>query len=119
VFGKGRTCEEFEPPVAKLGPHVAPLGLAFYTGKQFPEQYRNQLLIAEHGSWNRSSKIGYQVRLITLYGNKVVSDTAFIDGFLQNEEVSGRPVDIANMPDGSILVSDDHAHKVYRVSYRP
>jgi len=118
-FGKGKSCDAYVPPVAALGPHVAPLGLAFYTGKQFPEQYRNQLLIAEHGSWNRSSKIGYQVRLITLYGNKVVSDTAFIDGFLQNEEVSGRPVDIANMPDGSILVSDDHAHKVYRVSYRP
>ncbi len=118
-FGKGKSCDAYVAPVAALGPHVAPLGLAFYTGSQFPEQYRNQLLIAEHGSWNRSSKIGYQVRLITLYGNKVVSDTAFIDGFLQNEEVSGRPVDIANLPDGSILVSDDHAHKVYRVTYRP
>ena len=118
-FGKGRSCDAYVAPVAALGPHVAPLGLAFYTGTQFPEQYRNQLLVAEHGSWNRSSKIGYQVRLITLYGNKVVSDTAFIDGFLQNEEVSGRPVDVAVMPDGSVLVSDDHAHKVYRVSYRP
>jgi glucose/arabinose dehydrogenase len=118
-FGEGKSCDAYVPPVAALGPHVAPLGLAFYTGSQFPEQYRNQLLIAEHGSWNRSSKIGYQVRLITLYGNKVVSDTAFIDGFLQNEEVSGRPVDIAVMPDGSILVSDDHANKVYRVTYRP
>ena len=118
-FGQGKSCDAYVPPVAALGPHVAPLGLAFYTGSQFPEQYRNQLLIAEHGSWNRSSKIGYQVRLLTLYGNKVVSDTAFIDGFLQNEEVSGRPVDIAVMPDGSILVSDDHAHKVYRVTYRP
>jgi len=118
-FGEGKSCDAYVPPVAALGPHVAPLGLAFYTGSQFPEQYRNQLLIAEHGSWNRSSKIGYQVRLITLFGNKVVSDTAFIDGFLQNEEVSGRPVDIAVMPDGSILVSDDHAHKVYRVTYRP
>jgi glucose/arabinose dehydrogenase len=118
-FGKGKSCDAYTAPVAQLGPHVAPLGLAFYTGTQFPEQYRNQLLIAEHGSWNRANKIGYQVRLITLYGNKLVSDTAFIDGFLQNEEVSGRPVDIAVMPDGSILVSDDHAHKVYRVSYRP
>lgn len=118
-FGKGKSCDAYTPPVAALGPHVAPLGLAFYTGTQFPEQYRNQLLIAEHGSWNRSSKIGYQVRLITLYGNKLVSDTPFIEGFLQNEEVSGRPVDIAMMPDGSILVSDDHAHKVYRVTYRP
>ncbi|WP_373994436.1 sorbosone dehydrogenase family protein [Duganella sp. Root1480D1] len=117
-FGKGKTCDAYVPPVAALGPHVAPLGLAFYTGTQFPEQYRNQLLIAEHGSWNRPNKIGYQVRLITLHGNKLVSDTAFIDGFLQNEEVSGRPVDIVVMPDGSILVSDDHAHKVYRVTYQ-
>lgn len=118
-FGKGKSCDAYVPPVAALGPHVAPLGLAFYTGTQFPEQYRNQLLIAEHGSWNRSSKIGYQVRLLTLYGNKVVSDTAFVDGFLQNEEVSGRPVDVAVMPDGSILISDDHAHKLYRVTYQP
>ncbi len=118
-FGKGKSCDAYTAPVAQLGPHVAPLGLAFYTGTQFPAQYRNQLLVAEHGSWNRANKIGYQVRLITLYGNKLVSDTAFIDGFLQDEQVSGRPVDIAVMPDGSILVSDDHAHKVYRVSYRP
>jgi glucose/arabinose dehydrogenase len=117
-FGKGKSCDAYVPPVAALGPHVAPLGLAFYTGAQFPEQYRNQLLIAELGSWNRANKIGYQVRLVTLHGNKLVSDTAFIDGFLQNEEVSGRPVDIAMMPDGSILVSDDHAHKVYRVTYQ-
>ena len=118
-FAKGKSCEQFEAPVAKLGPHVAPLGLAFYTGSQFPAAYRNQLFIAEHGSWNRSSKIGYQVRLITLYGNKLVSDTAFIDGFLQGEEASGRPVDVAVMPDGALLVSDDHAHRVYRITYRP
>lgn len=118
-FGQGKNCDSYSAPVAALGPHVASLGLAFYTGTQFPEQYRNQLLIAEHGSWNRANKIGYQVRLLTLHGNKVLSDTAFIDGFLQNEEVSGRPVDVAVMPDGSILVSDDHAHKVYRVTYRP
>lgn len=118
-FGKGKNCDSYSAPVAALGPHVASLGLTFYTGTQFPEQYRNQLLVAEHGSWNRANKIGYQVRLLTLHGNRVLSDTAFIDGFLQNEEVSGRPVDVAVMPDGSILVSDDHAHKVYRVTYRP
>jgi glucose/arabinose dehydrogenase len=118
-FAKGRTCEEFTPPVAKLGPHVAPLGMAFYTGTAFPQAYRNQLFVAEHGSWNRANKIGYQVRLITLYGNQVVSDTAFIDGFLQGEEVSGRPVDIAMLADGSMLVSDDHAHRIYRITYKP
>jgi glucose/arabinose dehydrogenase len=116
-FAKGRSCEEFTAPVAKLGPHVAPLGMAFYTGTQFPQAYRNQLFIAEHGSWNRANKIGYQVRLITLYGNQVVSDTSFIDGFLQGEEVSGRPVDIAMLADGSMLVSDDHAHRIYRITY--
>ncbi|WP_395400353.1 c-type cytochrome [Pseudoduganella sp. UC29_106] len=118
-FAKGRTCEEFTPPVAKLGPHVAPLGMAFYTGTAFPQAYRNQLFVAEHGSWNRANKIGYQVRLITLYGNQVVSDTAFIDGFLQGEEVSGRPVDIAVLADGSMLVSDDHANRIYRITYKP
>ncbi|MGO4469856.1 PQQ-dependent sugar dehydrogenase, partial [Pseudoduganella sp. RAF53_2] len=116
-FANGRKCEEFTPPAAKLGPHVAPLGMAFYTGTAFPQAYRNQLFIAEHGSWNRANKIGYQVRLITLYNNQVVSDTAFIDGFLQGEEVSGRPVDVAMLADGSMLVSDDYANRVYRITY--
>jgi glucose/arabinose dehydrogenase len=116
-FAKGRTCEEFEPPVAKLGPHVAPLGLTFYTGKQFPEAYRNNVYVAEHGSWNRSTKSGYSVRLITLYNSKVVTDTAFIDGFLRGEEVVGRPVDVATLADGSMLVSDDYGGRVYRVTY--
>ncbi|MYN15512.1 c-type cytochrome [Rugamonas sp. FT107W] len=117
AFAKGRSCEEFEPPVAKLGPHVAPLGLTFYTGKQFPEAYRNNVYIAEHGSWNRTTKSGYSVRLITLYNSKVVTDTAFIDGFLRGEEVVGRPVDVATLPDGSMIVSDDYGGRVYRVTY--
>jgi glucose/arabinose dehydrogenase len=116
-FGKGRSCDEFEPPVAKLGPHVAPLGLNFYTGKQFPEAYRNNIFVAEHGSWNRSSKIGYTVRLITLYNHKLVSDTSFIDGFLRGDEVVGRPVDVVMQADGSLLVSDDYAGRVFRVTY--
>ena len=116
-FGKGRTCEEFVEPVAKLGPHVAPLGLTFYTGKQFPEAYRNNVYVAEHGSWNRTTKSGYSVRLITLYGSKVVSDTAFIDGFLRGEEVVARPVDVVTLADGSMLVSDDHGGRVFRVTY--
>lgn len=116
-FGKSRSCDEFEAPVAKLGPHVAPLGLTFYTGKQFPEAYRNNLFIAEHGSWNRSTKIGYTVRFITLYGNKLVSDTAFIDGFLRGDEVVGRPVDVVTLADGSLLVSDDYGGRIFRVTY--
>jgi glucose/arabinose dehydrogenase len=117
VFGKGRSCEEFVEPVAKLGPHVAPLGMSFYTGKQFPEAYRNNVYVAEHGSWNRSTKSGYSVRLITLYDSKVVSDTAFIDGWLRGEQVVGRPVDVATLPDGSMIVSDDFGGRVYRVVY--
>jgi len=116
-FGKGRSCDEFEPPVAKLGPHVAPLGMTFYTGKQFPEIYRNNIFVAEHGSWNRANKIGYTVHLITLIGNKLVSDTAFIDGFLRGDEVVGRPVDVAALADGSLLVSDDYGGRIFRVTY--
>jgi glucose/arabinose dehydrogenase len=116
-FANGRSCEEFEAPVAKLGPHVAPLGLTFYTGTQFPVAYRNSVFVAEHGSWNRSSKIGYRVSLITLYGSKVVTDTPFLEGFLRGEEVVGRPVDVAVLADGSMLVSDDFGGRVYRISY--
>lgn len=117
-FGKANSCEQYTPPAALLGPHVAPLGMTFYTGTQFPQTYRNQVFIAEHGSWNRENKIGYQVSLVTLYGNKVVSKTTFIEGFLRpGDEVTGRPVDLAVMADGSMLVSDDYAGKVYRVTY--
>jgi glucose/arabinose dehydrogenase len=116
-FAAGRKCSEFVEPMVKLGPHVASLGLEFNTGSQFPAQYKNQLFVAEHGSWNRSQKIGYRVALITLANSKVVSDTVFIDGFIQNGEVVSRPVDIAFLADGSMLVSDDHKGRVYRVTY--
>ncbi len=117
-YGKADSCAAYTAPVAKLGPHVAPLGLAFYTGSQFPAQYRNQVFVAEHGSWNRTQKIGYKVSLVTLQGNQEVTTTTFIDGFLQGDSVVGRPVDIAVMGDGSMLVSDDFAGRIYRVSYQ-
>ena len=117
-FAAGRKCSEFEEPVVKLGPHVASLGLAFNTGSYFPDQYKNQLFIAEHGSWNRTQKSGYRVALITLHENKMVTDTVFIDGFIQNGEVIGRPVDIAFLADGSMLVSDDLRGRIYRVTYK-
>jgi len=117
-FGKNKSCDNYVAPAANLGPHVAPLGLAFNTGKQFPEQYKNQLFVAEHGSWNRTQKSGYRVSLVTLVNNKVASDTVFIDGFLQKEEVVGRPVDIDFLPDGSMLISDDYRGRLYRVSYQ-
>ena len=117
-FGKLKSCDQFVPPAAHLGPHVAPLGLHFYTGKQFPAQYQQNIFVAEHGSWNRTRKIGYRVNLITLGNSKVVSDTPFIEGFLQDEKVIGRPVDIAQMDDGSMLISDDLGGRLYRVSYK-
>lgn len=119
-FGEERSCSEFTPPVRKLGPHVAALGLEFYTGEQFPETYQGQIFIAEHGSWNRSEKIGYRIMLVTLEGNTATSYKPFAEGWLDEEadDVWGRPVDLELLPDGSMLVSDDFADAVYRISYR-
>jgi glucose/arabinose dehydrogenase len=118
-FGDKRDCSEFVPPVQKLGPHVAPLGVEFYSGDQFPAAYRGQVFIAEHGSWNRSKKIGYQISLVTLDGNKATSYQPFIEGWLdkRKDDVWGRPVDIEWLPDGSMLISDDFADVIYRVHY--
>jgi glucose/arabinose dehydrogenase len=117
-YGEGRDCKDYTPPVQRLGPHVASLGVRFYTGDMFPAEYRNQVFIAEHGSWNRSKKIGYRVTLVRLEGNRAVSYEPFANGWLQNEQVSGRPVDLIVKDDGSLLVSDDFAGKIYRISWR-
>lgn len=116
-FGSKRECSEFTAPMQNLGPHVAALGMRFYTGSKFPPEYKNQIFIAEHGSWNRSKKIGYRVMLVRLNNDKVVSYEPFAEGWLQGETVWGRPVDVLNMPDGSLLISDDYAGVVYRVWY--
>lgn len=116
-FGKNADFDSFTRPAQELGPHVAALGMRFYTGSMFPAKYRNQIFIAEHGSWNRSKKIGYRVTLVTLDGNKSTGYTTFADGWMQNEKTTGRPVDIQQLPDGSILVSDDYANKIYRITY--
>lgn len=119
-FGNKRPCSDFTPPVQNLGPHTAPLGMEFYTGKMFPAQYKNQVLIAEHGSWNRSKKIGYQVSLVTLDAQfRAVSYTPFAEGWLdkKKDEAWGRPVDLEFLPDGSMLVSDDFADAIYRIYY--
>lgn len=110
-------CRKFVPPVQALGPHVAALGMRFYTGRQFPAEYRNQVFIAEHGSWNRSSKSGYRVTLVRLEDDKAVSYTPFASGWLQGEAAWGRPADVLVMPDGALLVSDDAAGAIYRISY--
>jgi glucose/arabinose dehydrogenase len=92
--------------------------MRFYTGRMFPQQYRQQIFIAEHGSWNRSRKIGYRVMLATLQGSKVTSYEPFAEGWLQGEDDWGRPADVLVMPDGALLVSDDKANAIYRISYR-
>jgi len=117
-MGWGRSCDEFEKPVALLGPHSAALGMRFYTGKMFPSQYQNAIFIARHGSWNRTKKIGGDVIVVKLNKDgSVKSQEPFLTGFLQNNEYSGRPVDVQVLKDGSLLVSDDHAGAVYRVTY--
>ncbi|MFQ5709970.1 MAG: PQQ-dependent sugar dehydrogenase [bacterium] len=117
IFGRKRKCEEFTLPALELGPHVAALGMRFYTGKMFPEKYRDQIFIAEHGSWNRSTPIGYRVMLVRLKGDRPVSKEIFARGWLQGREAWGRPVDVLVMPDGALLVSDDRAGVIYRISY--
>jgi glucose/arabinose dehydrogenase len=117
-FGGEATLADFTPPAQNLGPHVAPLGMAFYTGTQFPEAYRNHVFIAEHGSWNRSEKIGYRVTLVRLNANRqAVSYEPFAQGWLQGERNWGRPVDLELLPDGSMLVSDDQTGTIYRIAY--
>jgi glucose/arabinose dehydrogenase len=117
-FGDGRDCADFTPPALVLGAHVAALGLRFYTGGQFPEAYRNQLFIAQHGSWNRSEKVGYNILLVRFdESGKAVSSEVFASGWLQGQEAWGRPNDILQMPDGALLVPDDQADVIYRISY--
>ncbi len=116
-LGEGKNCRDYRSPAQKLGPHVAALGVKFYTGDMFPAEYRGQVFIAEHGSWNRSKKIGYRVTQISLEDGVPVSYEPFAAGWLKGEAVSGRPVDLLVLPDGSMLVSDNHAGKLYRISY--
>jgi glucose/arabinose dehydrogenase len=117
-FGKKKACRDTVAPVQVLGPHVAALGMRFYTGAMFPAQYRKQIFIAEHGSWNRSTPIGYRVMLVRLDANgKATSYEPFAQGWLQGRTAWGRPVDVLVMPDGALLVSDDKADTIYRISY--
>ena len=120
-FGDQHSCDEFTPPVQELVAHVAPLGMRFYTGNMFPNDYKNQILFAEHGSWNRSKKSGYRVMKLTLEDDykTPISYEVFAEGWLDvaKDENWGRPVDVLQMPDGSLLVSDDFADVIYRISH--
>ena len=128
-FGAKRPCAEFQAPARQLDAHVAAIGMRFYTGAMFPAEYRNQIIIAEHGSWNRSTPQGYRLSLAKLEGNKVTSYTRFAEGWLRGlkpapaggamvGDVWGRPADVLVMPDGALLVSDDRAGVIYRISYK-
>jgi glucose/arabinose dehydrogenase len=124
-FGAKHACSEFTAPAAKLGAHVASIGMRFYAGTQFPPGYRGNIFIAEHGSWNRSKKSGYRIARVSVDSQgRAGKPEPFIEGWLQTdasgrESVWGRPADVLVMPDGSLLVSDDLAGAIYRVSYAP
>ena len=104
----------------KLGAHVAALGMRFYNGQQFPAEYKGNIFIAEHGSWNKTKKSGYQVvRVVLDAKNKPIKLEPFVTGWLDssNNEAWGRPVDVQVLKDGSMLVSDDETGSIFRVSY--
>ncbi len=119
-YGKDKNCSDYTAPVQVLAPHVAALGIRFYTGNQFPPEYHNQAFIAEHGSWNRSEPIGYRVTFVKSDPNgKIISYSNFAEGWLQpGGDVIGRPVDVQVMLDGSVLVSDDYSGVIYRIVYK-
>lgn len=117
-FGSVKDCKEFSAPAWKYKAHMAPLGMRFYRGNQFPASFKNQLLVAQHGSWNRSQPDGYRIALVRFKQGKPVSEEVFIDGWLTKEgNVLGRPVDILELPDGGLLISDDHTGVIYRIDY--
>ncbi len=120
-FGdKGKEAAAYVAPAAKLGPHNAPLGMRFYEGAMLPASFKNNAIIAKHGSWNRSKKAGYEVVTVKIDSSgKVTGQEAFATGWLDeaSQEVWGRPVDVQELPDGSMLISDDMANCIYRVSY--
>lgn len=116
-FGEERPCTEFVKEAAVMGPHTAPLGMRFYTGDQFPEKYRNAIFIAQHGSWNRSKPIGYRVVVAFPQPDGTATTEVFAEGWLKGSSAWGRPVDVLQAPDGSLLVSDDAADMIYRISY--
>jgi glucose/arabinose dehydrogenase len=116
-LGWGKSCDDYVKPAALLGPHAAPLGMRFYTGAMFPAKYRGAIFIARHGPWNRSKKFADVSVAYVDNNNKVTRVEPFLEGFVKDNQYLGRPVDVLVMADGALLVSDDHAGAVYRVSY--
>ncbi|WP_027580365.1 PQQ-dependent sugar dehydrogenase [Bradyrhizobium sp. Ai1a-2] len=117
-LGWGKSCSDYTPPVGLMGPHTAALGMRFYTGNMFPKTYKNAIFVARHGSWNKSKKQGGDVAVVKLdKDGKVKSVEPFLTGFLEDNKYVGRPVDVMQLKDGSLLVSDDWNGAVYRISY--
>jgi glucose/arabinose dehydrogenase len=118
-FGKNKNCKNYRPPELRLGAHVAALGMRFYRGGMFPAKFKDQIFIAEHGSWNRKVPVGYRVMLVHVdKKGRVTGSELFADGWLENGEAWGRPVDVSVAPDGALMISDDKAGVIYRVSYK-
>lgn len=118
-FGVGKNCKDFTPPAWKFKAHIAPLGLRFHHGGSFPAEYKNQLFVAQHGSWNRTKPDGYRIALVRFKQNKPVSEEVFVDGWLsKDDKVLGRPMDILELPDGSLLISDDQLGVIYKLEYQ-
>ncbi len=118
TFGRERSCAEFTPPAIELAPHTAAIGMRFYTADAFPQRYRNHIFIAEHGSWNRDEAIGYRITFVPIENGRPTAYETFAEGWLTEPRPWGRPADVLVMPDGALLVSDDLAGAVYRISYR-
>jgi len=118
-LAQGRSCGEFAPPLLKTGAHVAGNGVQFYTGSMFPPEYRNRIFLAQRGSWNRSEKVGFRIMMVTLRPRDVPKYEVFAEGWLQGDQIWGRPVYTQQMRDGSLLIADDYAGAIYRVAYKP
>jgi len=117
-FGSASICADYRPPVAKMGPHVAAIGMTFYTGDMFPEIYKGSIFVAEHGSWNRpTAPLGYRVAVVHVQDGYSSGQEVFAQGFFDGTQVAGRPSDILQIADGSILISDDLQGVIYRVTY--
>jgi glucose/arabinose dehydrogenase len=116
-LGWGKSCDDYVKPAALLGPHAAPLGMRFYTGTMFPAKYRGAIFIARHGPWNRTKKFADVSVAYLDASSRVTKVEPFLEGFVKDNSYLGRPVDVLVMPDGALLVSDDHAGAIYRVSY--
>lgn len=117
-FGAKRGCNKSQSPITELEPHVSPHGIKFYSGRMFPPKYHDQLIIAEHGSWNRRSPVGFRLQHFQMENNQIVSKEIFAEGWFNDQKAWGRPTDLLVMPDGSLLVSDDLAGVIYQISYQ-